>query len=158
MTPLPKAVCDAARRMSEDPTLLELIRADWPYLEIAAQADRFFGQEANAPSKGDRDALKAMQTLIEWAGSDGCYARGFAPYLAAHGESSAALEERIAQALGTMQRLEAVLARQATMRGKQKKRFLPLLAECVCVWHRALHLSPPALSSLPDSATEQEIG
>lgn len=138
MSTLPDEVVRVAVTISKDPAWLEAIAEDWPFIELAADADRYFGQAAVPFSKSSREALGALQVLRAWAGPESGHARGLAPY------AGGVTEEEIMRAMATLRQLEDVLAAWAGQRGKLKKRFLPALARCVCDWHLGCLKTVPA--------------
>lgn len=138
MSTLPDEVVRVAVTISKDPAWLEAIAEDWPFIELAADADRYFGQAAVPFSKGDAKALEALRVLRTWAGPEGAHARGCVPYM------EDAVEEEIVCAMATLRQLEGVLAGREGQCGKQKKRFLPALARCVCDWYLGCLKTVPA--------------
>lgn len=145
---VPETVIAAAKAVSENPAFLERMRIDWPYLGIAAEADRLFGQAATKDSAGYRHAREGLQNFLDWAGNDGRFVRGLAPYAATDATVTADTDQQIALDFEAVARMADVLHKcsQDSRQKKGKKRFLPLLAELAVEWHAALNLPTPALS------------
>lgn len=124
VTVLPDAVARAARGVSGDAALLEMIREDWPFLEIAAAKDRFFGQQGRTDSAAYRDALAGLGTFLKWAGPNAESVK-FLAYALALKQSE---EPLAAHDVEAAQRLEAALAR--LYRLVREWRFAPSHPPC----------------------------
>lgn len=159
---IPDNVESAARAVCGDDAIMDLIREDWPFLQLTAERDRAFGQGGQADSPAYQEALNGLLAFLRWAGPAGEYARGLAagealmrctdPDEFVRRFTSAELDEMEQQAaldVVAVKRLEGLLSRCSlgcTPR-KDKKGFLPMLAQLVHEWHGELGLPPPARSN-----------
>lgn len=144
---IPVEVMTAADAICNDPAFRERIQADWGSLGTWASHDRIFGQAAIKDSADYRKARDGLRNFLEWAGSDGIWARVLAPYEADENMSTADMEHQMALDCEAIMRMSGALDRCSSDGAKKKKkRFLPLLAISIVEWHEALNLPAPALS------------
>lgn len=154
MSTVPEAVMDAARGVCAESAFLEWVRESWPYLGVAAEVDRHFGQGAQSGSDEYKAALAGLRCVTKFAGPNGLYVVGLAKY----GNMD---EADVARDLAAVARLEKLLVQASNQNAstKQRKKFLPLLAEYVREWHDKCNLPEPALSDTsPAIVLMQKIG
>lgn len=148
--PTPKIteyVREAVLPISKSPRLMALISENWGYLETLAAADRYLGQAGVPPTKGIQNAFKGLEEFLEWAGADGRFAKGLAPYAAArlHSKSSK-VESQIAADVEAVRRLAAILHGHisGTNGSKREKAFPGALAALIIDWYELLKLGKPS--------------